>query len=72
MACSCQDNSEAMLIPPELAMADQGSLMLFIHGVQVGLQIRQAEQQKWTRISVIAALSFGALAFFRWYTGDGS
>jgi len=52
-------------------MADSGSLMFFIQGVKVGLQIRAAEQQKWQRIGTIAALTFGALAFFRWYNGGG-
>jgi len=73
MACACQQQQSTALdfLPDQLMGADQGALMFFIQGVKVGLMVKAAEQQKWTRLGVIMAGCFGALAFFRWYTsGD--
>jgi len=48
------------LLPPDMSESNLG---FFIKGVQVGMQIRASDTQKWTRLGVILGLSFGILAF---------
>jgi hypothetical protein len=70
MSCSCeqQQPQQAEVIPylPQLlAGADDGSLMFFIQGVKVGMNIRAAEQAKWTRLGIILAIAFGTMTFLK-------
>ena len=64
MPCSCDTSPTSELLPPGVAM-DREGLSLFISGVQVGLQTKAVEHQKWTTLAIILAISFGAIAFFR-------
>ena len=77
MSCQCHSQGmqqagysgpEAQLVdylPASLLGAGNESLNFFISGVRVGMQIRAAEMQKWTRLGVILALTFGTLTFLK-------
>lgn len=47
-----------------LATSDS-SLYWYVQGVRTGMQVKQMEAAKWTRIAVIASLTFGVMTFFR-------
>ncbi len=69
MACQCHQQRQDSLMPfdfqQQLMAAGNESLNFFIQGVRVGMQIRQMEAAKWTRIAVIASLTFGLLSYLR-------
>lgn len=68
MSCDCQnENSHDALqyLPQQLMGAPAESLNFYIQGVRTGLAIRAGETQKWTRLAVIMALTFGTLTFLR-------
>lgn len=72
MACQCQMQGQGeagSLIPfdfqQHLMTAGNESLMFFIQGVKVGMQVRASEQAKWTRIAVIASLTFGLITWMK-------
>lgn len=69
MACQCQQRGETGmdLFSPQLmaGLGESEHLNFFIQGVRVGMQIRQIEQAKWTRIAVIASLTFGLLSWVK-------
>lgn len=46
-------------LPTMLMGAGNDSLHFFIKGVQVGMAVRQQENAKFTRIALIASLTFG-------------
>jgi len=48
-----------------LMEAGNESLIFFVQGVKVGLQIKASEQAKWTRIAVIMGLTFGVITFVK-------
>lgn len=49
---------------------DQSALYWYVQGVRTGMQIRAAEQTKWTRLGVIIALAFGTITFMK-HMGTG-
>jgi hypothetical protein len=49
----------------QLMTAGNESLMFFIQGMKVGMQMRQMEQAKWTRIALIASLTFGLISYLK-------
>jgi hypothetical protein len=66
MSCSCEQ-PEALIqyLPQQLMGAGNEGLTLFIRGVQVGMGIRAAETQKWTRIGVLLALTIGSITLLK-------
>jgi len=70
MACDCQHPNgvgveDLAMIPQQLAAAGTSELSFYIQGVRTGLAIRAQEQQKWQRLGVMLALTFGVLTFLR-------
>jgi hypothetical protein len=70
MGCECQhkqgsSDDALLMMPAQLAAAGTSELSFYIQGVRTGLAIRAAEQQKWQRLGVMAALTFGILSFLK-------
>lgn len=67
MGCSCQQQQphtlEAFGISAGLEHAGSSELFFYIQGVRTGLQIKAAEQAKFTRLGVLLALTFGTITF---------
>lgn len=59
-----------MMMPAQLQAAGTSELGFYIQGVRTGLAIRAAEQQKWQRLGVMLALTFGVLTFMKHLQGE--
>ena len=72
MSCECEQQSRAGapgygldLMHMQALATDQSALYWYVQGVRTGMQIRAAEQTKWTRLGVIIALAFGTITFMK-------
>lgn len=66
MGCECQTENAGTgfdLARMQALASNDSSLYWYVQGVRTGMQIRAAEQQKWSRIGVILALAFGTITF---------
>ena len=72
MSCECEQQSGSGapgygldLMHMQALATDQSALYWYVQGVRTGMQIRAAEQTKWTRLGVIIALAFGTITFMK-------
>ncbi len=72
MSCECQPSGGGQatgygldLMHMQALAQDQSALYWYVQGVRTGMQIRAAEQTKWTRLGVIIALAFGTITFMK-------
>jgi hypothetical protein len=72
MSCECQQQKGVDaagygidLMQMHALAQDQNALYWYVQGVRTGMQIRAAEQTKWTRLGVIVALAFGTITFMK-------
>lgn len=70
MSCECQQSNALDFAGLQQLATDNNALYFFIQGVRVGQSIKAAEQQKWTRLGVILALTFGTLTFMKHLGND--